>query len=219
VGLITVDDIVDVVIEEATEDLYKLSGTSDYDEQKLLEGHIGYAIKSRLPWLIITIFGGLIGSHIITKYASVFSSHHFTLALSLSFAPLLVGLGGNIGNQSATIIVRGLSTGYVRIDKPFRYILRETAIGFTIGLILSIFLYIVTLYFVGNPLLTKIVSISLLINLTTASLIGSSLPIILKKLSIDPAVASAPFLSTSIDIIGQLIYFALTLYVIAKLAL
>jgi len=107
VGIITVDDVVDVVVEEATEDLYKLSGTSDIEESKLLYGKIIYAVRSRLPWLFMTIFGGIVAAFLIKYYADHFPTGLFPLAASLSFVPLLMGLGGNVGNQSATIIVRG----------------------------------------------------------------------------------------------------------------
>lgn len=217
VGLISVDDIVDVVVEEATEDFYKLSGTSDFNETKLLHGNIFYSLKSRLPWLLITILGGLLAAFIISNYADLFVEKYFALALSLSFGPLIVGLSGNVGNQSATIFVRGISTGHVKAKKYMFHILRESLIGFIIGITLALLLYWFNILLGFNVLISSIISITLIANITFAAIFGSALPIILDKLSIDPAVASAPFVSTTIDIVGHLIYFALTLYIVALL--
>ncbi|MBT6121173.1 magnesium transporter [bacterium] len=211
VGIITVDDVVDIVVEEATEDIYKLSGTSDISENKLLEGKLIYPIRSRLPWLFITIFGGMAASLIITEFSSHYDGR-FSMALILSFIPLLMGLGGNVGNQSATIIVRGLSTGHVKATYYLKTILRETIVGFTLSAIMSAAVFLFNQAFSFPIELTLIVSFSLIANITSAAIIGASLPLIFKKIGIDPAVASAPFISTTLDIISQLIYFFFLLY-------
>ena len=217
-GLITVDDVVDVVVEEANEDFHRLSGTTEYDESKLLSGKISHAISSRVPWLILTVLGGILASYIITDFSTTLQTSYFNLALCLSFVPLLMGLGGNVGNQSATIIVRGISMGLVKAEKPLHYIGRETLIGFSIGVIIGLFLFLTNTYILStSPLLTYIVSISLIINITVATFIGSALPLLLNALKLDPAVACAPVISTSLDIVGQLIYFSLTLYVVQLL--
>ncbi|MFT5170426.1 MAG: magnesium transporter [Candidatus Marinamargulisbacteria bacterium] len=217
VGLITVDDIVDVVVEEATEDLYKLSGTSEFNEEKLLSGNIGYALRSRLPWLFITILGGLLASYIITLYSQNYPAGTLvSLSLFLSFIPLLMGLGGNVGNQSATIIVRGLSTGHIKDKTPFTYIFRETLVGCSIGILVGAIVFSVNFFLQPSTLFSVIISVSIFANITIAAFIGSSLPIILKKCRVDPAVASAPFISTALDIIGQLIYFAVTFFLLTS---
>lgn len=218
VGVITVDDIVDVVIEEATEDIYKLSGTTDIEESTLLSGRLIYVLQSRLPWLIITIFGGLLSSYVISMYSSHYKVSLFTLAISLSFMPLLTGLGGNVGNQTATIIVRGLSTGLVKTKTPFRYIVREVLVGFNIGIIMSLLVFVFSLLSVKSILFSVIVSLALLFNISFATFIGAALPILFKRINIDPAVASAPFLSTSLDIAGQLIYFGLTFWIVSMIS-
>jgi magnesium transporter len=217
VGVITVDDIVDVVVEEATEDIYKLSGTGDIEEAKLISGKLIYSIKSRLPWLALTIIGGIIASFLITTYSGSFRPKIFSLALSLSFVPMLMGLGGNVGNQSATIIVRGISTGQVKDKQVFKYILRESLVGFFIGFIISVLVFLYVFFSFNSNLFALIVAASLIANITVAAFIGSALPIILRKCSVDPAVASAPFISSALDIIGQLIYFALTLWVLSHI--
>ena len=214
VGLITVDDVVDVVIEEATEDIYKLSGTTDIQEFKLLEGKLVFPIISRIPWLFMTILGGIISAYLINKYSSFFTTHQFTLALSLGFIPLLMGLGGNIGNQSSTIIVRGLSTGLISHHRYLHYIFRECLVGLSIGSIMATIIFILSQLFHLNLQLSMVIMFSVFINISVAALIGASIPIIFKRLGIDPAVASAPFISTTLDIIGLIIYFSITLITI-----
>jgi magnesium transporter len=215
VGLITIDDVVDVVVEEATEDLYKLSGTSDSTEHDLISGKLTHSLLARSPWLCITILGGIISAYLITTFSKQFTDTHFTLALSLSFIPLLMGFGGNIGNQSATIIVRGISTGTVNVLKPFQYIFRETLIGLIMGSTWGIVLLLGSYYLMHHSLLfSSIIAISLLCNITSAAVIGASLPLLLKKGNIDPAIASAPLISSTLDILGQIIYFILTLKII-----
>ncbi|RAP35392.1 magnesium transporter [Candidatus Marinamargulisbacteria bacterium SCGC AAA071-K20] len=220
IGLITVDDIVDVVVEEATEDINKLSGISEIDEEKLISGNIFLAIFSRTPWLLLTVIGGIIASYIITTYSLLFDSSHFSLAVSLSFIPLLMGLGGNVGNQSATIIVRSLAIGTIKKEAPLKYVFRETLVGLIMGLIISGIFFIYNMSFTSHSLLfSGIVAISLASNICIAAIIGSSLPIIFKKCNIDPAIASAPFISSTLDITGQLIYFSLTFYLISVFAI
>ena len=214
VGIITVDDVVDVVIEEATEDIYKLSGTADITEEKLLSGSLTRAIKSRLPWLLLTIIGGLVASWLITTYSMRYTFTQFPLALSLSFVPLLMGLGGNVGNQSATIFVRGLSTGIIKPKDSLKLIARELIVGLLIGLILGISLFALCLNLGYSQSFCIIVSLALGANIATASFIGASLPLIFNKLDIDPAVASAPFISMTLDIVSQIIYFALTFWIL-----
>ncbi len=218
-GVITIDDVVDVVVEEANEDVYKLSGTAPIDERKLISGNIATPIFFRLPWLTVTILGGLLASIIINRYSHSFETSLFPLTLSLSFIPLLMGLGGNVGNQSSAIIVRGLATGHITPSHHLKLMLREIAIGLAIGIIIGSILFITNIYINDYSILfSGIVSLALAANITVASMIGTALPLLFNKLKIDPAIASAPFISTTLDILGQLIYFAITLSTIHALA-
>lgn len=218
-GVITVDDIVDVVVEEANEDILKLTGTSVEDEKKIFSGTTIYHIIYRLPWLIITIGGGIVASYIITHYSTLFTSNLFPLALSLSFIPLLMGLGGNVGNQSSAIIVRRIATNTLK-EKHRYIILKEILVGSGLGLILGLILLFYNIMIANHPpIFSYIVSISLLSNSIVATFFGTALPLLFNKLNIDPAIASAPFISTSLDIIGQIIYFLITLKMIHILLL
>ena len=212
VGLITIDDVIDIVDEEATSDLFKLSGTSDSDEEKIFTGTILFSIMSRTPWLVITIGGGILASYLITLFSKHYNSSLFPLALSLSFVPLLMGLGGNVGNQAATIFVRGIATEQIKESKYRFYFFKEIFIGFFMGLLLSSIVFCINIFISKLPLsFSLIVSLALLGNITIASFLGALFPILLKKMNIDPAVASAPFISTTLDIVGQIIYFCLIL--------
>ncbi len=210
IGIITIDDIMDVMVEEATEDIYKLTGTGNIEEEKLVSGKISFAVKSRIIWILLPITGGFLASFLINFYSHHFKDYFFSLAISLSFLPMLLGLGGNVANQSATIVVRGLATGLVR-RKYLNYILRELFIGLSIGVIISSIVVTVNLI-TGHPLLFSfILFVAMIIDIITAAIIGSALPIIFKAIKIDPAVASAPFIATTLDVIGQIIYFSLIL--------
>jgi magnesium transporter len=217
-GAITVDDIVDVVVEEASEDIYKLSGTSSLTKPNPLSISITKTIFYRIPWLIIGIFGGVIASGIINAYSNSFNNSIFPLALSLSFIPLIMGLSGNVGNQSSAIIVRGLATGTIKDNQTWATLFHELMVSLCIGSIISTILFLINHFFFNYSLIfSSIVSISLLGNIIVAAIVGTLLPLLFNKLAIDPAIASAPFISTTLDIICQLIYFSITLATIQYL--
>lgn len=212
VGLITVDDIVDVVVEEATEDMYKLSGTYDIDKHKFMSGKLFPALISRSPWLLLTVASGMMSSFLITSFSSLYNNPHYTLGLCLSFVPMLTGVSGNAGNQSGTIIVRGIATGLVNPNQSTKSILKEIRVGFFVGLLVSLCVYAFNSLFTSyNPLFILLVSFSLLCNVVIAVLIGASLPLFFEKINIDPAVASTPFIAATLDITGQLVYFTILL--------
>jgi magnesium transporter len=211
-GVITIDDIVDVVVEEANEDILKLSGTvmDDIESDKLIYGNVLHALGHRLPWLCVTIVGGIVASYIMISYSKDLIQPMFSLAFILSFVPLLMGLGGNIGNQSATIIVRALAVN--QINKAWHIILREFSIGVILGSfiggIVGGYIFLTT----PHHIMALCIGGTVVINMSVAALLGAALPVLFNSLRIDPAVASAPFISTSLDIIGQIIYFSITLF-------
>ncbi|MEK9727654.1 MAG: magnesium transporter [Candidatus Margulisiibacteriota bacterium] len=208
-GVITIDDVVDVVVEEAYVDMLKLSGTSgdDIQNDKLIQGSIFYSLLHRMPWLFVTIIGGVIASTIMLHYAPKLTYEWISLSFILSFVPLLMGLGGNIGNQSATILVRALALSNLDRNEKIKIIVRELGIGGVIGLVIGLvvsgYVYIIS----QNVVMAFCIGVSIFVNMGFASVLGASLPIVLKSLKIDPAIASAPFISSTLDIIGQLIYF------------
>lgn len=206
-GIITADDVMDVVEEEVTEDIYKLSGTSDIEEEKLLHGKLVLAVRSRIPWLLLTVVGGFISAALINHYTTNVK-YLINLPILMSFVPLLMGIGGNVGNQSCTIVVRGIATGHIKKGENLRLILRESMVGGLIGMITGTVTSVLAFTWRRDPMIGFIVGIAMWANITTAAIIGTTLPLIFRRVGIDPAVASAPFISTTIDITGLVIYFS-----------
>ncbi len=214
-GIITVDDIIDVIEEEATEDIYKFAGASeieDIEEDNILT-RIFNSVRSRLPWLIVTLFGGLLSAQIIGGFQAVIDKNA-TLAL---FMPLLAGMGGNVGTQSSTLTVRGIAVGHIHGKEVGRTLFQEICVGFLVGLCCSIIAAIVSLFIQSQIALSFIIGIAMWANMITAATIGTLVPLIFRKIGVDPAVASAPFITTTIDITGLSIYFTLTSILLTKL--
>ena len=206
-GIVTWDDVQDIVEEETTEEIYTSSGIATEmveDEDDILSGNLLHAVKARTPWLFIT----LLGEFIAVNVANHFNHTLEILPIIAIFMPLLAGLGGNIGTQSITLIVRGLSTGQVTLKSAMHHIIRESAIGFLIGLFFGILVTLVTCGWQHHVGLGIIVGLSMMINMTCATLIGTLTPFILKKLKVDPAIASGPVIATTIDVVGLFIYFS-----------
>ena len=193
--------------EETTEEIYQSSGISTElaDEDEILSGNIFHAIKARTPWLFITLIG---------EFIAVNVSNHFNHTIDLLpvvaiFMPLLAGLGGNIGTQSITLMVRGLSTGQVTLSSALHHIFREMFVGLAIGSIFGMLVTLVTWGWQHNMELGIIVGIAMAINMTMATIIGTFTPFALKAIKVDPAVASGPVIATTIDVLGLAIYFTL----------
>ncbi len=205
-GIITWDDAQEVSEEEATEDFYASSGiTTDIDEDEILLGRISQSVRARTPWLFIT----LIGEFVAVNVANHFNYTLEALPIIAIFMPLLAGLGGNIGTQSITIIVRGLSTGQISLGSSIYHVFRELRVGLLIGLLFGVIVALTTFIWKGNYVLGIVVGLAMIINMTLAALLGTVTPFVLKKFDVDPAVASGPFIATTIDVLGLAIYFSL----------
>ena len=206
-GMITWDDVQDIVEEETTESIYQSSGISTelVDEDEILSGNILNAIKARTPWLFITLIGEFIAVNVAHHFDSTLSA----LPIIAIFMPLLAGLGGNIGTQSITLMVRGLSTGQVTLSSAVYHIMREMLIGLCIGIFFGGMTTLVTWGWQHNVELGIVVGIAMAINMTMATVIGTFTPFALKTVNIDPAVASGPVIATTIDVIGLAVYFTL----------
>ena len=206
-GMITWDDVHDLFEEETTEEIYQSSGISTeiVDEDEILSGNVMNAVIARLPWLFIT----LIGEFLAVNVANCFNATLSALPIIAIFMPLLAGLGGNIGTQSITLMVRGFSTGQVTLNSALYHILREMVIGLLIGLVFGALVTLTTWGWQHNVELGIIVGIATAINMTMATVIGTFTPFALKTFNIDPAVASGPIIATAIDVIGLAIYFTL----------
>jgi len=201
VGIITVDDVIDVVSDEATEDLMKLAGTS---EEEISSSSVFRSAQIRLPWLFASWIGGLLASRVIAHFSEAIAQ----MAALAAFMPIVVGMGGNIGIQATTITVRGLATHRLATGRLFRYVFKELSIGLVLGAIYGILLGIAgALLYRGNISLGLAAGLGLFTSMCLASVMGSALPLIFHRMGIDPAVASGPFVTTTIDILGVGSYF------------
>ncbi len=200
VGIITVDDIIDVIRQEATEDIFRMAGSDS--EEIVYADNIFKIARIRLPWLLITLLGGIITGYFMWLFKATLET---TLAL-ITFVPVITGMGGNVGTQSSLIIVRGLATGRVTMDSIAKVIWREARIGILMGIICGLTVGIIALVWHHEPMVGIVVAVAMSASMTVAATMGAFAPTFFHKLDIDPAIASGPFVTTSNDIIGILIY-------------
>ena len=202
-GIVTVDDVVDVIREEATEDFLRMAGAGK-DREILLKSSWENA-KARLPWLFASWIGGIGAASIIGAFENMLAN---IVALA-AFIPVILGMGGNIATQSSTIIVRGMATGRVNIGGEIKLIFKEIKVGLILGSLYGILLGVFAKFtFTSAPdNLGFVVGLSICASMVVAATVGTIIPLILRKLDIDPAIATGPFVTTSIDILGVLFYF------------
>ncbi|KIP21690.1 Magnesium transporter mgtE [Anoxybacillus ayderensis] len=200
-GIITVDDIVDVISEEATDDYSKLAGVPDVDIQYTPFE----AAKKRLPWLIILLFLGMMTANLISRFEDTLQK----VAILAVFIPLIAGMSGNTGTQSLAVAVRRLAMGDLEKEGKWRMLAREALTGLLIGLSCGVVITIVVYVWKQQFFLGVLVGLALFATLTVATVAGALIPLAMHKLRIDPAVASGPFITTINDLISILIYFGL----------
>ena len=201
-GIITHDDIVDVIEEEASEDYSKLAAISD---DGTLDRNPFSSAKKRLPWLIILLFLGMMTASLIGQFEATLDK----VALLAVFIPLIAGMAGNTGTQALAVVVRGLATGDFEENSKWALIMREAGTGLITGATCGILVTIIIFLWKGTFFLGMLVGFSLLFTLIVATLAGALVPLLMHKLNIDPAVASGPFITTINDIISILIYFGM----------
>jgi magnesium transporter len=210
-GIITVDDVIDVIRQEATEDIYKMAGAS---EEELLYGNRAFKIaRLRLPWLLVNLFGGVATGYLMWLFKVTLKE---VIAL-ISFIPVITGMGGNVGGQSATIMVRGFATGRIDFTMLRQVFLKEVRVGIIMGGVCGVTVGLVAWFWHGNPYLGIVVGLAMIVAMVVASSMGVIAPAAFKKLGIDPAIASTPFVQTANDITGILIYFAMATSFLALL--
>jgi magnesium transporter len=202
-GIITVDDIIDVLRQEATEDIYKMAGAS---QEELLYGNKAFKIaRLRLPWLLANLFGGVMTGYLMWLFKITLKE---VIAL-ISFIPVITGMGGNVGGQSATIMVRGFATGRIDFSMLRQVFFKELRVGLIMGIVCGLTVGLVAWAWHGNPYLGIVVGLAMVVAMAVASSMGVIAPAAFKKMGIDPAIASTPFVQTANDITGILIYFAM----------
>ena len=202
-GIVTVDDVVDVIREEATEDFLQMAGAGK-DREILLKSSWENA-RIRIPWLLASWVGGIIASYVIGNFENMLEN----IIVLASFIPIIIGMGGNIGTQSSTIVVRGMATGRITIGNELTVILKELKVGLLLGVLYGIMLGIFAGFrFINtNPMIGGVVGLSICSSMLIATGVGTLTPLVLRKIDIDPAIATGPFVTTSIDILGVILYF------------
>jgi magnesium transporter len=215
-GIITADDILDVVEMEATEDIYKMVGTS-IKEEPLLEGPVLKRASLRLPWLFTCVMGGLLCGLVIKFFHTTLDRIFATLTF---FIPIIMDMSGNVGTQSSTIMVRSLATGGFDLRRLKKVLLKEILVGLIMGMGCGVIVGVAAPFLgakgVGFGL---IVGLAIWVALTFASFVGVLTPMLFKTLNVDPAIAAGPFVTTCVDFAGLVIYFGIATLLISLLHL
>lgn len=210
VGIVTFDDILDVVIQEANEDIEKLSASGksiDFDTKA------GVAAFRRLPWLVLLLFIGLLSGSIISGF-----EHTLQQVVALTyFMPMISGMTGNTGTQSLAVVVRGLASRDIDMKTVLALVWREFGVGLIIGAVCGVLIFFIALFWQGNAVLGFVVGASLLLTLIIGTLAGTVIPLVLYKLNIDPAVASGPLITTINDIFSLITYFTIASWFLTQL--
>ena len=219
VGIITVDDIIDIIREEETEDMLLMAGVGEGDQEEVLRAPVWKNALQRFPWLLAAFTGGIIAWQIYELYAvryggaSVAAAEEIPLIIILAgFMPIIAGMGGNSGTQSATIVVRGLATGRIRGDRDLYVVLREVAVALIMGLSFGGFLAVVAGLLKPESIdraMQVVLGLAVLVSMTTAALVGAAVPMIVRRLGFDPAIATGPVVTTAIDVVGVAAYFVI----------
>lgn len=194
-GVITVDDVIDVLKDEATEDLYRLAGVSG-DER--IETPAWEALKKRLPWLGVNLVTAFVAASVVAAF-----EHTISQATALAvFMPIVAGMGGNAGTQTLTVIVRGLALGELSWANARKALFKEAAIGLGNGVVLGVVAALVAWVTKGNPMLGLLLGMAMVCNMLVASTAGTLVPLGLKAAKVDPALASSVFITTFTDVVG-----------------
>lgn len=204
VGIVTYDDAIEVLQDEVDEDISIMSGISPSEDSYFGTPVLQHA-KNRILWLLLLMLSATITGAIISKYENAFAA----VPLLVSFIPMLMDTGGNCGSQSSTLIIRGLALDEIRLRDYFKVIFKEIRIALLVSIVLSIVNGLRILVMYRNPLLALLVSISLIATVLMSKVIGATLPMAATRLKLDPAIMSAPLITTLVDTMSILIYFSI----------
>lgn len=202
VGIVTFDDAMDVMVDEATEDITKMAAINP-SEKTYFETSVLQHAKNRIPWLLILMFTSIITGTIITRYENAFAA----IPLLVSFIPMLMDTGGNCGSQSATLIIRGIALDEIRFTDLFKVMFKEFRISLIVGAFLAVANGVRIFIQYHNPGLAVVIACSLMETVIMAKLVGCTLPLLAKKVNLDPAIMASPLITTLVDTFSILIYF------------
>ena len=211
VGIITVDDAMDIIDEEVTEDVLDSSGISDIHAQEssrseiLVHGSLWQIWKLRLPFLVFTIIAGILAGIVIDGFEEVLES----VVIVAVFIPIIMDMGGNVGTQSSAVFTRGMILGHIKMTQVGKSLLKEVGVGFSMGLVIGVVTGVIAYVWHGIPQLGIAVGLSLMFVVTLASFLGFLVPFVLVRLKIDQASGTGPIITSIKDVTGLLVYFGL----------
>lgn len=205
VGIITIDDIVDIIDQENTEDFQKMAAMAPSDEEYLKTSAWTLA-KHRIIWLLVLMVSATFTGNIIKRFEDVLES----VVILAAFIPMLMDTGGNAGSQSSTLVIRGLALGDIKIKDIFKVVFKEFRVSFIVAIVLSIVNFIRIYYFEKTEFfITLTVCITLFVTILLAKILGAILPITAKKFNMDPAIMASPLITTIVDAVALIVYFSM----------
>lgn len=201
-GIITVDDVIDIINQETTEDMYRMAGLEEGDR---IFSHPKLSIQKRLPWMSFNLLTAMLAAFVVGLFEGTIEK-----AVSLAvFMPVVAGMGGNGGTQTLTVMVRGIALGELEFSTAWRAVMKEVIVGITIGAATGIMVAVVAYLWKGNPVLGLILALAMVINLLVAALAGTLIPLALKQVHLDPALGSGVLVTTFTDVFGFLSFLGL----------
>jgi magnesium transporter len=194
-GRVTVDDVLDVMEDEATEDMFKIAGV--HPDENIFDPFRS-SLRRRLPWLILNLGTAILAAITVSLFKDTLQA----VVILAAFMPIVAGMGGNAGTQTLTLVVRGLALNQLNLQNYKKVILKELSLGLFNGVVTGLIMAVIAYFWVGNPMIGVVILLAMMINLFVAGFIGTAIPIVLKLCKVDPAVASTVFLTTFTDIVG-----------------
>ncbi len=202
VGIITVDDVIDIIDQESTEDMYRMAGLEEGDR---IFSRPGLSIQKRLPWMGFNLLTAMLAAFVVGLFERTIEE---AVALAI-FMPVVAGMGGNGGIQTLTVMVRGIALGELAFSTTWRVVLKEVTVGIVMGAIIGTLVAFIAYLWKGNPMLGFVLALAMVINLFVASLAGTLIPLALKQLNLDPALGSGVIVTTFTDVFGFLSFLGL----------
>ena len=213
VGIVTVDDVIDVIEQEATRDIYAAGAVQGGDEDDYFQSNLFVVARRRLVWLAVLVLANGLTTQVIAMNDEVLKQ----VVVLAAFIPLLIGAGGNVGAQSSTVVIRGLSTQRIQRLGLLRAIAKESLAGVLLGVLMAVFVVPFAWWQGQGPLVATAVGTSLIAITTLAATAGASLPLLFDRMGLDPALMSAPFITTATDVAGVLIYLKTASWLLGRL--
>ncbi len=208
IGIVTFDDVMDVMIDETNEDISKMAAMEP-SEESYFETSVWQHAKHRILWLLILMFSATITGSIITRYENAFQA----VPLLVSFIPMLMDTGGNCGSQSSTLIIRGLALGDIQFKQFFKVVFKEFRISLVVGFILALANGLRIYIQYQNASIALVIALSLIVVVILSKLIGCMLPLIANKVGLDPAIMASPLITTIVDTCSILVYFNIAVHI------